>query len=173
MKAMKTYTGTITTLNADEIFVFGANQDGFHGAGSAGYASFNRSGNVWRDYDYGQKPKGWRGKWNRKGFLGLQTGEIGSSYALVTVTKARAKRSIPIPQLVQNIRELYLKAATMPDFRFYVAQSHQTGLNGYSAKEMAWAFANAGQIPDNIYFELQFAVFIQMAVSQRNLSAQS
>jgi hypothetical protein len=28
----------ITSLNSNEVFVFGSNEDGFHGAGAAGFA---------------------------------------------------------------------------------------------------------------------------------------
>lgn len=38
---MNYYTNDITKLDNDEVFVFGANLQGFHGAGSAGFATFS------------------------------------------------------------------------------------------------------------------------------------
>jgi hypothetical protein len=56
---MNTYKSPKITLEENEVFVFGANsENGFHGCGSAGFASFGEFGNVWRKYDYASKPNG-------------------------------------------------------------------------------------------------------------------
>jgi hypothetical protein len=56
---IKTYKSPKTSLCDDEVFVFGSNsENGFHGAGSAGYATFNEFGNVWRQHNYQDWPKG-------------------------------------------------------------------------------------------------------------------
>ncbi len=93
---INTYQSPKTTLAEDEVFVFGSNRDGgFHGSGSAGFASFGEFGNVWRKHDYASKPNGWKGKWNVKGISeGPMLGTEGKSYAIPTVTRAGAKRSI-------------------------------------------------------------------------------
>lgn len=40
--------GYIEKLKPDQVFVFGSNAAGFHGAGSAGYAMLHVYGNKWR-----------------------------------------------------------------------------------------------------------------------------
>ena len=47
---MNSYSGVIKTLKDDEVFVFGANSEGFSGVGAAGYATFGEMGN---DPNYG------------------------------------------------------------------------------------------------------------------------
>jgi len=158
----KTHDGRIPKLEDHQVFVFGANQDGFHGAGAAGYASFGVPGNRWREYDYGAKPTGWAGKWNKKGLLGAQQGTEGKSYALVTVTRAGAKRSIQPQHMIRNIRFMYDAATKHPELEWLVAQSHNKGLNGYTGEEMADMFASAGPIPDNVVFQKEFEELIKI-----------
>ena len=154
---INTYAGDITSLSDTEVFVFGANQSGFHGAGSAGYASFGVHGNRWREFDYGNKPKGWMGKWAVKGSVGAMRGWDGRSYGLVTVTRCGAKRSISGEQMVINIGEMYACARAYPELTFYVAQGSAGGLNGYSGMEMATFFKLAAPIPENVKFQLGFS----------------
>lgn len=164
---MKTYTGMITHLDPHQVFVFGANLQGFHGAGSAGYASFGVPGNRWREFDYASKPVGWQGLWNKKGFIYLQQGREGRSYGLPTVVRAGARRSLPGSRLMNEIARLYDEADYFPSMEFLVAQGHKPGLNGYSAEEMAGFFARAnnGLIPENILFEERFAALVQKELS--------
>lgn len=155
---MKYHSGHITKLEDNQIFVFGSNLSGFHGAGSAGYASFNVAGNHWREFDYANKPHGWRGKWNVKGVgEGFQMGEIGKSYAIPTVTKAGAKRSLTLEQIKESIRKLYNFALRHPLTEFLVAQEDKMGLNGYTPEEMAQCWKST-KIPNNVIFEEKFAV---------------
>jgi hypothetical protein len=157
---MKYYEEYITKLKEDEVFVFGSNKDfGFHGAGSAGFASFGVSGNRWREFDYANKPNGWKGKWNVKGIgEGFQEGTEGKSYAIPTVTRAGAKRSRTQTEIMFSIRKFYKFAYDHPEWNFYVAQDAKGGLNGYSGEEMANMFGNiaVGDIPENIYFYKPF-----------------
>ena len=102
---IKTYKSPKLTLSEDEVFVFGANSFGWHGAGAAGFASFGEIGNVWRECSYADKLNGWKGKWNEKGKLGPQIGTEGKSYAIPTVTRAGAKRSIPLPEIKKSIEK--------------------------------------------------------------------
>lgn len=154
---MKTYKGNILELKEDEVFVFGSNLSGFHGAGSAGFATFNESGNVWRKHGYQNWPNGTKGRWNVKGIgEGPQIGEIGKSYALPTVTRAGAKRSLTPQQITANIKKLYDFAEKRPHLKFYVAQSAEKGLNGFEGWEMADMFSTH-PIPNNVYFEENFA----------------
>jgi len=158
---MNTYKGHITTLKDNEVFVFGANLQGFHGAGSAGYASFGVAGNQWRKFQYDKKPTGWKGKWNVKGKTGFQVGEEGKSYALITVTKCGAKRSISRYQFIKNIMALYSCCDIFSDFTFYLAQEGKMGLNGYEPFELAEFFVKAGPIPPNLHLEESFAKFLR------------
>lgn len=158
---MNTYKGIITKLEQYDIFVFGSNLKGFHGAGSAGYASFGVFGNKWRDFDYASKPNGWRGRWNVKGIgEGLQQGTEGWSYALPTVVKAGLKRSRNVKEIINSISKLYQCALNNSNWRFLVAYSVKPSLNGYTPIEMAHMFLIAGKIPNNIYFNEDFSKLI-------------
>jgi hypothetical protein len=153
---MRHYDGNVTELADNQVFVFGSNLDGFHGAGSAGFASFNVFGNRWREFEYSSKPNGWKGKWNVKGVgEGFQEGTIGKSYALPTVTKAGMKRSRTPTEIKTSIKKLYDFAEQNPTWEFLVAQDDKMGLNGYHPHEMCSMF-NAHEIPDNMYFKFQF-----------------
>lgn len=153
---MKSYRGYITKLLDNQVFVFGSNFDGFHGAGSAGYASFNVSGNHWREFEYDKKPYGWQGKWNIKGISeGFQQGEIGKSYAIPTVVRAGMKCSRTPAQIILSIKKFYGFAQTNPQFDFLVAQENKIGLNGYTPEQMASMWKSM-IIPDNVYFNEDF-----------------
>lgn len=158
---VKTYSHFITKLDKMEVFVFGSNRQGFHGAGSAGFASFNEGGNVWRKYEYDKKTNGWKGCWNVKGVAeGFQKGRIGMSYAIPTVYKAGAKRSMPLETIKDSIRSFYAFALSTPKLIFYVAQDAKMGLNGYSPQEMAQVYSFT-RPPDNVYFYEPFAKLLK------------
>jgi hypothetical protein len=152
---IKTYKAPITHLNDDEVFAFGANEQGFHGGGAAGYASFGVTGNLWRSYNYHELPDGWKGKWNVKGKIGPQQGTEGKSFALVTVTRPGAKKSIKV-----DFKPLFECCHRNPQWKFYYAQSGEIGLNGWTPHEMAQFVVDSGTIPDNLYFDSTFAPFI-------------
>lgn len=158
---MRSYSEYITELKDDEVFVFTSNLDGFSGAGSAGYASFGEFGNVWRNYDYHLKPDGWKGKWNVKGCAeGIQEGREGKSYALPTVKKAGAKKSLSKKQIEENIKKFYNFAEKTPEWKFYVAQDAKKGYNGYEVDEMVkmWSVKHP---PDNVYFYKPFYMLLK------------
>jgi len=159
---MKTYRGNITTLEPNQVFVFGANKLGFHGAGAAGFASFGEHGNAWRKYNYAAKHNGWLGKWNVKGIAeGYQEGRDGRSYAIPTVTRPGRRRSIPLRVIALSVAKFYDFARRHPEKEFLVAYSRKRGLSGYTPQEMASVFA--GDIPENVVFEEGFAGLIQGA----------
>lgn len=162
---INTYQSPKLTLAEDEVFVFGSNNFGWHGGGAAGYASFNENGAVggpdavWRKHDYADKPNGWKGKWNVKGAsVGPQVGTEGKSYAIPTVTRAGARRSIPLEIIRGSIQVFYAFAKSRPHLKFFVAQENKTGLNGYGAEEMAEIYS--GEIPSNVYFDEGFAALL-------------
>ena len=146
----------IRELKSNQVFVFGSNINGFHGAGAAGYASFGESGNVWRKYNYVNKPNGWKGKWNVKGVgEGLQEGIEGMSYALPTVVKPGYKRSIRPEKITENIKRMYECARLNRDKEFLVSYDGKSKklLSGYSIIELAEMFRKAGIKPVNVIFE--------------------
>lgn len=139
---MKTYTGLIENLPENGIFVFGANTQGIHGAGTAKIALEK----------YGAK-------------LGL-THLQGQSYGLITTDlTSEVRPGIKEYQIVMLISELYFVANENPDKDFYVAYTAGGfNLSGFTSDELAWMFAKAGLfgmmhqnvIPDNMVFEDNF-----------------
>jgi hypothetical protein len=163
----KTYGEFISTLEPNQVFVFGSNLDGFHGGGAAGFASFGKHGNIWRDEDYSSKPRGWKGKWNVKGAgNGYQEGTEGRSYALPTVVRAGWKRSLTLDQIIDNIKTMYEFAKQHPVWEFLVAGSEQGNapLNGYTHEDMARAYVQAGtgHIPENVVFSTSYQKLIEL-----------
>jgi hypothetical protein len=152
----------IKTLKQNEVFVFGSNLTGFHGAGAAGYATFGEHGNVWRNHNYDKVPNGTKGKWNVKGQAeGYQRGTEGASYALPTVK--RPKQPLPKKQIIRNIHKFFVFAKSHPHLTFLVAYgAKKKNLNGYTAEEMAQMFFEGlvGRKPKNVKFEKEFQALI-------------
>ena len=158
---MKTYTGTIESLEENQVFVFGSNRQGFHGAGAAGFASFGIPGNSWRKFNYDKWPDGMKGMWNVKGVAeGYQEGEKGRSYAIPTVEKPGKRLSINRNGVIEGIVRMYQFARENPDLEFLVAYDNSPNLNGYSPAEMAELFA-VEPIPENIVFEERFCDIVR------------
>lgn len=154
---MKTYSGIITSLASDEVFVFGANLQGFHGAGSAGYATFGESGNVWRKHGYDKLPNGTKGRWNVKGKTGPMMGLYGKSYGLPTVARCGAKRSLEI-----DFKPLFDCCIRNPQWTFYFAQEGRIGLNGWTPLEIVGFMRKAGDIPPNLAISITLAPYFEM-----------
>ena len=131
---MRFYTGDINP-DPGNVFVFGSNPEGRHGAGAAKVARL-RFGAV-----YGQGE-------------GLQ----GSSYALPTkdlrVRENNGFKSIPPATITASIRRMYDCAREHPGLRFMVAyrNTYARSLNGYTGIEMIRMFLDAGPIPENVWF---------------------
>lgn len=156
---MKTYSGNITELKDNEVFIFGSNLSGFHGAGAAGFASFNESGNVWRKYNYDKLANGWRGRWNIKGVgWGYQEGTHGASYAIPTVKRAGEKRSLTLEQIRKHIEVFHSFACGMRHKTFYVAQGYAINLNGHSTDELRSIWFDNLIWPNNVYFNEEFVL---------------
>lgn len=131
---MKFYCGNITPA-PENIFVFGSNPQGRHGAGAAKVARLH-FGAI-----YGQGE-------------GLQ----GNAYAIPTkdlrVSVNNGYRSIPPATITKSIRKMYDCARNHPQRRFMIAyrNTHVRSLNGYTGIEMIQMFIAAGPIPDNVWF---------------------
>lgn len=160
LKHIGCYEEYISELGEGEVFVFGSNLDGFHGAGSAGFASFGVAGNQWRNFDYSNKPRGWQGFWNVKGKgEGPQRGTHGKSYALPTVNKITGPRMRSFEEISKSIQQMYDFARSLPDINFLVAQDAKDGLCGHAWRDVAAMFASH-EIPENVYFYEPFAEYL-------------
>jgi len=135
----KTYTGLLTYLDENSIFVFGSNTQGRHGKGSALTAK------IYFGAIYGKA-----------------RGRQGQSYAIVTkdLTK-KIHPSIPRQVVVDQICILYDYALNNPKLQFYVAYNGiSKNLNGYSNQEMVEMFSTF-EIPINMIFEWEFSKLLK------------
>jgi hypothetical protein len=135
----KTYSGRITSLKPNQIFVFGSNEGGSqgqaptHGAGAAKLAK-DKFGAI----------------------QGQSRGLQGQSYAIVTKKFYDVERSSTPEEITTEIEALYEYARNNPDKEFLVSDYSETNLNGYTGQEMADMFSNAGPTPSNIVFNENF-----------------
>ena len=120
----------ITSLKAGEIFVFGSNIAGIHGAGAAKLAR-EKFGAI---YGQGQ---------------GLQ----GQSYAIVTLGDNLTK--FPLYHIHEQVEVLYDFADKNPQLKFYVTKIG-VGLAGFSMDEIQRVFFAAGIAPVNIVLPKEF-----------------
>ena len=141
--ARRTYSGMITNLQPNQIFVFGSNTQGRHGAGAA---------RVARD--------------NFGAIYGQAEGIQGQSYAIITKDLTKDDKVNPSrtkEQITEQIHKLYEYARQNPDKEFLVAYSASgRNLNHYSNQDMANMFASE-IIPNNIVFEKDFNDLINQA----------
>ena|ERR1035437_2722166 len=130
----KTYSGYITKLEDNQIFVFGANTQGRHGKGAALIAK-TKFGAI-----YGQA-------------RGLQ----GKCFAIVTkdLTK-KIHPSVDRDEIIDEIGNLYELASKNTDKEYLVAYNGVgINLSGYSNHDMANMFCSFS-IPPNVIFEESF-----------------
>ncbi len=153
----------ITSLLVNQVFIFGSNASGFHGAGAAGYACRGDSRNNWRDDVWFcnalKSPIGSPdriGKWAIVGQArGLQTGKEGKSYAIITIAKPGFKRSTPVANITADIVEMFSIAEERSDLQFLFTEIG-SALAGYTADQMArtleCAIEEYGYTPDNVIY---------------------
>lgn len=160
----------VDTLGSDEVFVFGSNHGGFHGAGAAGWAMRGTTANTWRqDAKFVralQAPDGHEDKKGRWAVLGVgrgyQVGTEGRSYAIQTVTRPGALRSVPLNEILHQLRwELAPFARTNYYLTFYVVVGGG-GYNGYSVAEFQEMYKlwctepGYDRPPDNILLKREY-----------------
>lgn len=141
---INTYEGHfILKLEPNQVFVFGSNTQGRHGKGAALLA---------KKY-FGAK-------------YGQARGAQGDCYAICTKDLTKKEHpSVSKEDIISEIKELYFYAiTTIPQFEFLVAYNTSSNLNGYTPQEMANMFALAGPIPENIFFNKQFAELIDTSL---------
>ena len=138
----KTYSGFVTYLHDNQIFVFGSNTQGRHGKGAALTAKV-KFGAI-----YGN-PEGIQGK----------------SFAIIT--KDLTKKTHPsrtTAQIISEIDKLYKYATLHPDKEFIVAyKCGDNNLNAYSSRDMAKMFASR-YIPSNIVFDKDFYELVKLYI---------
>lgn len=152
-KTIKTYRGLIGSLEPHQVFVFGSNPEGRHGAGTARIAMDH----------YGAK-------W------GVGRGLHGQTYGLVTKNlkpffyeaeleieyEKAGMRSVSLRQIQDNIKDLYQFAIENPEMEFFVAYTpYGKLLNGYTIEEMAEVFSSI-DIPENMVFNEDFAKLLEI-----------
>lgn len=181
----KVYKGHVTTLAENQIFVFGANDRGIHGAGTAGLAMWGRNS----DGTPTQRGEQWilektqpgdQGMWAVIGeHSKISKGVLGHSYGLVTVEGKLGGKSeksrISVDNLRANIAKLYETAMAHPDRQFLVAYTNNAdgrkNLNGYSPLELATIFDSI-PIPENVIFEEGFNALMQSTTRRRIASGE-
>ena len=138
----KTYSGFVTYLHDNQIFVFGSNTQGRHGKGAALTAKV-KFGAI-----YGN-PEGIQGK----------------SFAIITKDLTKTTHpSRTTAQIISQINKLYEYAILHPDKEFIIAyKCGDNNLNAYSSEDMAKMFASR-DIPENIVFDKQFYELIKLYI---------
>ncbi len=119
----------INSLNTNEIFVFGSNLSGIHGAGAAKQAL--KFGAV----------------------MGVGIGLQGQTYAIPT-KDYNIKRTLTIKEIIPYVDQFIDFAYKNIKFNFLVTEIG-CGLAGYSVEDIAPLFKNAIEL-DNIHLPLRF-----------------
>lgn len=145
---------TISELKENQIFVFGSNPEGRHGAGSAKAAM-----------RFGAK-------------YGIGRGLKGQTYALITKNLSKGYteketgitystegyKSLSPEQISSNIQDLYDCANKNPEKQFIVVYKNDTypngapkkSLNGYTGEEIFELFTKNKEVPANMIFHNSF-----------------
>ena len=161
---MKYTPEIIKDLKSNQVFVFGSNMSGFHGAGASGFAcrgvtNYNWRGDKWF-VDALKSPKNSekrKGKWAVVGVAkGYQEGREGSSYAIITIKKPGLKRSVSLKFIESQIIELCKFANKNPNKEFLVTKIGSK-LAGWTIEEIKLLFLNCKDIiPNNIILPREY-----------------
>lgn len=119
---------TLKDIGQDDIFVFGSNEAGIHGAGAAYFA-------LSLGAEFGQ------------GF-----GLMGNTFGIPT--KDWNIQQLPLYAIIFYVHRFIEFAIVNKDFRFYVT-AIGTGLAGYTPEQIAPMFKTASNI-NNIYLPSEF-----------------
>lgn len=126
---MKTTPEQIRALEPNQVFVFGSNRAGRHGAGAALLAA--------RKF----------GARNGQG-----TGLMGRSYGIAT--KGHRLEVLSLAEIAVQVQKLMRFAKARPDLEFLVTKIG-CGLAGYSTKEIKTCFDGL-EIPPNVWLPAEF-----------------
>jgi len=122
MTTSKTITGMINKLGPNEVFVFGSNLGGRHGAGAARLACE------------------WGAVWGNP--VGLQ----GQTYAIPTVD-ANVRKTLPLTEIQPYATEFINFARSHPELMFLLTDVG-CGLAGLHAEDVAPLFSAALEVPN-------------------------
>lgn len=153
----------ITRLHSGEVFCFGTNEGGFHGAGSAGQAMRGDARNTWRtdpafkaamDAPVGDPAR--VGLWAVYGQAeGPMLGQAGKSYGIVTIVRPGQRRSTPLSDIGQSLTDLCRFANRRPGLTFLITPLGE-GYSGYTRREMGEVWDHVSQhlggLPANLKF---------------------
>ena len=151
-----TYTGEITSLKENEIFVFGSNE-----GSSTGRQPRHGLGNA----------KVARDKFGA--IQGQPRGLQGQSYGIVTKKFWDVLKSSSPEEIKREIERLYQFATNNPDKILkvaYMGGPEVVGNSGYTNAELASMFA-AFSIPSNVQFEVEFAKGINFTPSMKTTTS--
>jgi len=136
---MKTFSGFITSLAPNQIFVFGSNPSGIHGAGAARFA-LDHCGAV----------------------LGVGHGLCGQSYAIATkdlnVKRNAGRKSVSLEEIGRQVDELLKFAKEHPELEFLITK-FGCERAGYEVSDIAGLFLGKW-LPDNLVLNEDFAEII-------------
>lgn len=145
--SVKTYSGFITNLEDNQIFVFGSNPLGINGNPSKGTGGAALVAHNIAGVKQGEK-------------MDNKLSQSGKAWGLTTVTGPGKKHSKTNSEIITGINTLYQYANLNQDKEFLIAYDginpNKKSLNGYTAREMAEMFS-AVPIPSNIVFEENFS----------------
>lgn len=152
----------IVDLKENEVYVFGTNDSGFHGAGSAGHAFRFDNHCNWRFDDSFIKAMNSFigspervGKWAVYGqSTGLMEGQKGKSYGIPTIKQAGKKCSKSLDDINASVYIFTGFAIKNPHLTFYVVELG-TQLAGWSVEDIAPMFESASQL-ENVYLPKSF-----------------
>jgi hypothetical protein len=155
----------INELAPDEVFVFGSNRRGFHGAGAAGLALRGDAGTGWRhDLRFlamSRSPAGSPGRIGNWAVFGVgrghQVGRSGQSYAIETIEwpGREYRRGRPLGAIATQLQGLVVFAREHYELRFLITPIGE-GFSGYTRDEMGhvWRGVHAacGGLPASFRF---------------------
>ena len=130
---MRVSSHNITSLGANEVFVFGSNESGKHGKGAAKTAM----------------------RWGAK--YGQGEGLQGKTYGIPTVN-SRITSALSISRITKYVKRFIEFAKAHPEYKFLVT-AIGCNLAGYKPKDIAPLFKEA-LIVENIYLPQQFLTIL-------------
>jgi hypothetical protein len=149
----KTYSGKVTNLESNQIFVFGSNPLGINGNPSKGTGGAALVAYKIAGVKQGEK-------------MDNRLSDSGKAWGITTVTGPGKKKSKTPQEITEGVKKLYEYAKENPTKEFLISDYSGTNLNGYTGQEMADMFAEAGPAPDNIIFNKDFAKLLPAISSQ-------
>jgi hypothetical protein len=152
----------ITSLKPNEVFVFGSNTEGRHGAGAAKIAK-DKFGAI-----DGQKE-------------GLQ----GQSYAIITKDLSKGKKSIPLfgkNSIAEGVEKFVEFANANMDKKFYVTKIG-TSLAGYNEEQIKQVFQSINEfwtsegienyIPNNVILSKELEVRKDLSITDKDWTSET